>query len=29
MCDLVPTQVRHSYGEEHGGEHPINETSHK
>jgi len=29
MCDLVPTQARQSCGEEHGGEHPINETSHK
>jgi len=29
MCDLVLAQARLSYGEEHGGEHPINETSHK
>jgi len=29
MCDLVPTQARQSCGEEHGREHPINETSHK
>jgi len=29
MCDLVPVQVRQSCGKEFGGEHPINETSHK
>jgi len=29
MCDLVPVQVRQSCGKELGGEHPINETSHK
>jgi len=29
MCDLVPAQARQSWGEEHAGEHSINETSHK